>query len=539
MTSWSSRAELEHHIVLWIGRGRSQRQMARAFGVSRGLVQRLLRAHAKTVGEPHSALPEPRPIVPRGSKLDAYQERIGELLALYPAITAQRIFEELHAAGYDGGYSILKARVGRLRPPKAPEPSLVRPVFGPGEMAEQDWSSYRVDFADGPHRVHGFMLPLSYSRHRHADFFESEDLFALLEAHRRAFESFEGVPARIRYDNQKAVVARREGPDVIYQPRLLAFATHYGFEPVAVRPGRPNDKAFVERDLWDLERSFLCGRRFRDLADMRAQVERWLREVVDVRRHPKMRDRRIVEVFEAQEKPALRPLPRHPFDTARVVYRLCSIEGFVHWEGNRYSVPYEHVTALLPVRITQRELFAYGPSLECVAQHELLPKGQGADSVIPSHRPPRPDGAGASLELVRPRFVALDEAAGEFLAGLVQALPRSAAYHARRILELRERYAAPDVGAAISHALCFQAFSYTAVTRIVEVRARPRTLDEYVAAETENRLRGLLSDERLTPRDLGTYDTPALPAPDTCSASEPPPPCPTDPNPTTPPSKPE
>ena len=58
-------------------------------------------------------------------------------------------------------------------------------------------------------------------------------------------------------------------------------------------------KAFVERDLWDLERSFLCGRRFRDLADMRAQVERWLREVVDVQNRlsvDRFRDR-ILERF--------------------------------------------------------------------------------------------------------------------------------------------------------------------------------------------------------------------------------------------------
>lgn len=340
------------------------------------------------------------------------------------------------------------------------------------------------------------------------------------------------------------MVARREGPDVIYQPRLLAFATHYGFEPQAVRPGKPNDKAFVERDLWDLERSFLNGRRFRDLEDMRAQARRWLTEVVDQRHHPKMRRRLIAEVFETDERAALRPLPAHPFDTARVVYRLCSIEGFIHWDGNRYSVPYEHVTALLAVRITQSELFVYGPNLACVAHHELLPRGRGQDSVLEAHRPPRLDGRGASLEIIREHFLALGEVAGDFLRGLVETHPRSAAYHARRILELRERYAAPDVAAAMAHALTFRALSANAVARIVEVRARPRTLDEYVAAETENKLRGLLSSERLQPRDLRSYDVELPP-----SAQQPSPPivgdatevtpCPTDSSPTKDPTNPE
>lgn len=151
----------------------------------------------------------------------------------------------------------------------------------------------------------------------------------------RLVEHFGGVPRAIRYDHQKAVVARHEGPDVIYQPRLLAFATHYGFEPRAVRPGKPNDKAFVERDLWDFERSFLNGRRFRDLEDMREQARRWLADIVDQRAHPKLRQQRIAEIFATCERAALLPLPTHPFDTARVVYRLCSIDGFVMSPSNQ------------------------------------------------------------------------------------------------------------------------------------------------------------------------------------------------------------
>ena len=58
----------------------------------------------------------------------------------------------------------------------------------------------------------------------------------------------------------------------------------------------------------------------------------------------------------------------------------------------------------------------------------------------------------------------------------------------------------------MAHALTFRAFSANAVARIVEVRARPRTLDEYVAAETETKLRGLLSAEKAKPRDLRAYD---------------------------------
>ena len=50
----------------------------------------------------------------RGSKLDAYEPAIADLLARYPDITVQRIHEELRRLGYTGGYTVLSERVLRL-----------------------------------------------------------------------------------------------------------------------------------------------------------------------------------------------------------------------------------------------------------------------------------------------------------------------------------------------------------------------------------------------------------------------------------------
>ena len=41
---------------------------------------------------------------PRPSKLDSYREIIQERLAEYPQLSAMRLFEEVRAAGYPGGY---------------------------------------------------------------------------------------------------------------------------------------------------------------------------------------------------------------------------------------------------------------------------------------------------------------------------------------------------------------------------------------------------------------------------------------------------
>jgi len=81
---------------------------------------------------------------------------------------------------------------------------------------------------------------------------------------------------------------------------------------------------------------------------MRRQLASWIDEIVDTRR---LHKRTALERF-AEEQAHLRPLPLHPYDTARVIYRVCGIDGFVAWDGNRYAVPYDHITDILPVRVT-------------------------------------------------------------------------------------------------------------------------------------------------------------------------------------------
>ena len=67
---------------------------------------------------------------------------------------------------------------------------------------------------------------------------------------------------------------------------------------------------------------------------------------------------------------------------------MCDLEGFVAWDGNRYSLPAENVTELLPVRIMQTEIFVYGQDLKLVAQHELRPRGAGELVIAPGAATP-------------------------------------------------------------------------------------------------------------------------------------------------------
>jgi hypothetical protein len=142
-----------------------------------------------------------------------------------------------------------------------------------------------------------------------------------------------------------------------------------------------------------------------------------------------------------------------------------------------------------------------------VARHELRPRGAGETVDAPGHRP-RPD-RGPGLDQLRITYRELGAGADDFLTALEHAQPRSAAYHARRILAFRERYQTGDVLAAMDHAQQYGAFAYHAVERILAARAAPRRLDEYVAEATEKKLAAIVRQSRTEPRELSAYD--ALP----------------------------
>jgi hypothetical protein len=382
-------------------------------------------------------------------------------------------------------------------------------------MAESDWSPYQLVYLDGrTDTVHLFSYVLVYSKRKYFGAFGSPDLFALMDGHQRAFARLGGCAARCKYDSQKPVVLRWEGHQPIYNPRYLAFAAHYGIQPAAVR-GQPNAKPRTERSFWEHERSFLNGRSFRDRDDFSAQLADWLDRVVDVR---KRHGQSALDRFR-DEAPHLQPLPKHPYDTARVTYRLCSIDGYVEWLGNRYAVPYDHVTDFLPLRITQTELFVYGPTLVCLARYELRPRGRG-EKIDPLGLHARPDRqAVIDVDKLRATFEQMGPGAAAFLPLLSAAHPtRAWTHYARQILLLRARYDSADVDAALAHAARFGALDAPSVERILALRAPARTLEEYVAEETSQRIDQVLGPTVTRPRDLAEYD--ALPI----SASAPAPP---------------
>jgi len=164
VTTWVTREQLVHRVVTLAAQGMSRRAIARALSVSRNTVKNILLSHGQERARPHSALPPKSKRAPRSSKLDSFKSRIAELLDKYPDVPVQRVFEILRDEGFDGGYSTVKNHLRQVPPAPKPAPSLQTPDYGPGKMAESDWSPYEIRFTDGTQQkvqLFGYTRPFS------------------------------------------------------------------------------------------------------------------------------------------------------------------------------------------------------------------------------------------------------------------------------------------------------------------------------------------------------------------------------------------
>jgi transposase len=487
---------LRAEVVARFRGGASLRRIARELKVSYHSVRRTLRE----VEQARSGPPMPPP-APRGSRLDAFEPTIRDLLARYPDITAQRVLEELRGQGYAGGYTVLSERVRRLRPRPVVAP-VRRFETAPGVQAQMDYSTYDLDFSDeGRRRVHAFSYMLGYSRRQYLHFVEAQDFATTVREHVRAFEHLGGVAATCLYDNMKVVVSGYDSGEPVYNPRFLGFAAHYGFRPVACRPRRAQTKGKVERPFWYVETSLLGGRTFRGLGHLNETAAWWLAEVADVHVHRQTRARPIDR--HAEERPHLIPLPVQAFDTSEVVYRTVDAEGFVVYRQNFYAAPWRLLGQNVAVRVTGVELVIHDRSFVEATRHPLFPRGvAGQRSCRKEHELPH-DAQQRSAQLAA-HFAQFGAAGTRFLEGLL-AGSRLGKSQAERVLALAAAYPRADVLAALERAVRYGAFSPAAIGRILAAHGRPRTPLDVLADDHRTGLERLCAGEPTPPRPTSDY----------------------------------
>jgi transposase len=419
----------------------------------------------------------------------------------------------IHAAlkrehGYTGSYSAVVRIVRRLRAAQPPEVT-VRLEWLPGDAAQ-------VDFGAGPMLAHpdgrvrrtwAFVMTLAHSRHQYVEFVWDQTVATWLGCHRRAFEWFAAVPARIVIDNAKCAIIKACAHDPLVQRAYGECAEGYGFKIDACPPHDPQKKGIVESGVKYVKGNFLPTREFRDLADLNAQARRWVMEEAGVRIHGTTREQPLV-LFEA-ERPLLKALPAVAPDLGSwhqvVVHRDCHVQ---HDRGF-YSVPFALAGKTLWLRATDTAVAIHEDWRHVVTHLRALKPG--TRRTLREHLPPQ---AAAFFERDRQWCVKRAHEVGAQCVQLIERLLGDRIAErlraAQAVLALGKRYGNARLEMACQRALAHDSAHYRTVKTILSTGAdlqpesEPHTPPAYARSRFVRSAASLFGGADLFDADPGT-----------------------------------
>ena len=210
-------------------------------------------------------------------------------------------------------------------------------TYRPGDLAEVDFFEVLVDLDGVRRKAWLFLMRLMYSGRDFAWIYERQDQISFLDGHVRAFAHFDGVPARIAYDNLRAAVVRiLVGGARTLTPRFSALASHYLLEACFCRPGEGHDKGGVEaRGKAIRQQALVPIPTGSTLATINAALLARMDARVDTTRDAVGQ---TIGVRFAEEQRLFRSVPT-PFAPEATTLATVTPRALVRLEGASYSVP--------------------------------------------------------------------------------------------------------------------------------------------------------------------------------------------------------
>ena len=320
------------------------------------------------------------------------------------------------------------------------------------------------------HEAQVFIAVLGASNYTYAEATWTQSLPDWMGAHVRAFAALGGVPEVVVPDNLKAAVHHPHR----YEPELNRtygeMAAHYRVAIIPARSARPRDKAKVEVGVQVVERWILARLRhhtFFSLAEANGAIQQILPEL-NTRSFKKLPGSRQ-SLFEALDRPALRPLPAQPYAYAEWKRVRVNIDYHVEVEGHYYSVPYALVQQQLDVRLSAQVVEIFHKGHRVASHRRAFLKGH--HSTVTAHMPAahRPYVAWTPQRLIR-----WAAGSGVATARVVETIlasrphPQQGFRSCLGIMRLGKSYGAERLEAACWRALKIGACSYKSIASILK-----------------------------------------------------------------------
>ena len=285
----------------------------------------------------------PQPPLPKetGSILDPFKPIIDEWLSedrkhwSKQHHTAKRVHERLRdEEGFTGSYSVVQRYMRSLR--KISDDEICKGtqelIWEPGD-AQADFGE--ADFYEGTKCVRRKYLALSfpYSNDGYLQIFGGETAECVCQGLKDIFEYIGGVPTKIVFDNATGV-GRRIKDKVIETELFKRFRAQYVFQVIFCNPEAGYEKGNVENKVGTERRNIFVP------VPSYHTMEEFNKELLP--KHEKKASEihykkgiKISELFEEDRK-ALLPLPRKPFDVCRYDYFKADGYGKICIDGKHH-----------------------------------------------------------------------------------------------------------------------------------------------------------------------------------------------------------
>jgi transposase len=384
--------------------------------------------------------------------------------------TAHRVWQRLHDEYQFMGAESSVRRYVRAHRPATPgqraQAAMIPLAYPPGEEAQADFFQAQVILSGKLIVVHTCAVRLGYSKLPFLMAFPHERQEAFLEGLARSFDFFEGVPARVSFDNPTTLVRRiLEGHSRQEHDAFVGFRSHYVFASHFCTPAEGHEKGEVENLAGASRRNFFVPLpQVASFAELNAHLRACCAQ--EKTRRLRGETKTIGELWQ-EEQVLLRGLPRTVYPIGRLVPALVNRSAQVSFESNRYSVPalYQKREVLLRASVWQIDVLAdRGTTL--IARHPRS-YDREQDILDPRHYlgllAQRP-GALAHCKAIRQweREGRWPPIFGTYLTALRQTHPEGSAAATREYVKILALYAEPTgavLPAVLEQALALRCFS--------------------------------------------------------------------------------
>ncbi len=353
-----------------------------------------------------------------------------------------------------------------------------------GEKLQVDWSGLGIQIVDAKTgevtQASVFVSAMGSSQKIFAKAYQSQELKWWLSAHADAFEFYEALPEIVVPDNPKTGVISACRYEPTLNPAYAELAAHYAVAVVPARVRKPRDKAKVENAVQQVERWILAPLRERIFFSV-CEANRAIAELLVALNDKVMKGPKASrnQLFEQEDKPAMRPLPASRYAYAE--WKRCKVPPDYHIEvdGHFYSVPFTLGGKHVDVRITIGTVEVFFESERRAAHKRTLSRrGFTTDALH------MPDGHKAQAKWTPERMIRWAETIGLKTGAFVTALlcgklhPEHGYRMCLGVISLEKRFGKDRLELACGRALSLGALSYQSVKSILEKNLEGKPVEQ-------------------------------------------------------------